>query len=779
MFSKEAGVQQEVADGADPQEVIPVRREAPEMNRSFWKQDLASSPLLPWLLGLLLALLVVLAYVNTLHSPFTYDDYNDVLDNTSIRHLWPLWEVFRIPGQGFMTRPVANLTFAVDYALGGPKPFWFHLTNLLIHLGAALVLLGLVRRTLLRPVFRGRFVATAPTLALVIAGLWALHPVDTEAVAYITQRYESLASLFILLTLYALGRSDGSPHRRLWEVVAALACLGALGSKEIAVSLPLLAWLYDRTFLAGRFREAWRARRPLYLALLLDWAIFAYIQTHPIPRPFAGFGLHTPWWRYALNQPDVILHYLRLAVWPHPLVFDYFWQPVMIWRHLIPGIVGVGGLLAFTVWALVKRPLLAFLPACFFAILGPTSSFMPILDLATEYRMYLPLAAVVAALIVGLHALWLRSEAGSPGRRRTFRILLATGLAGITTALGAMTYLRNEDYRDPMDLWGSVAAAAPDNPRGHNNYAFHLALAGYLPRALQEYRKAIALAPGMAMFHSNYGLALTRAGQYEQGLKQLRMAVELDPTTSKYVDNLGFTLLLKGSIASAATCFETARQMNPKDDLALAGLASILQMKHQGAKALVDLQQAIALNPYYPGYRWQTSQILLDLSRTAEAQAAFQETIRLEPNALKVSDYAWTMHLRGQDGEALRALRQALATKPGDTKTEIRLAWILATSPDTTLRNGPEAIRLASDVLRAMQPIRSPELLDVLAVAQAEAGQYPAAQATLQEALAKAADHPLDYRTMLQTQLAAFQQGQPWLDRPAASGMASRKPAGA
>ncbi|MDE3032363.1 MAG: hypothetical protein KGI56_01740, partial [Acidobacteriota bacterium] len=179
-------------------------------------------------MGALLALLVVLAYSNSLHSPFTYDDYNDVLENTTIRHLWPLWGILHEAGKGFMTRPVANLTFALDYALGGPKPFWFHVTNLLIHLGAAFALLGLVCRTLMRPVFHGRFTETAPTLALVIAGLWAIHPLDTEAVAYITQRYESLASMFMLLTLYALVRSVDSPRQRLWEGLTVLACLGAL-----------------------------------------------------------------------------------------------------------------------------------------------------------------------------------------------------------------------------------------------------------------------------------------------------------------------------------------------------------------------------------------------------------------------------------------------------------------------------------------------------------------------------------------------------------------------
>ncbi len=744
----------------------------------FWAKDLRGGRLTVWGLGLILVFLLVLAYSNTLHSPFTYDDYVDVLGNTSVRHLWPLWEVFRVPGQGYMTRPIANLSFALDYALHGPKPFWFHLTNLLIHLGAALALLGSVRRTLLRPVFQGRFADTASTLALVIAGLWALHPVDTEAVSYITQRYESLASLFMLLTLYALVRSEGSSHRRMWEGLTVLACLGALGSKEIAVSLPLLTLLYDRTFLAGSFRGAWRARRPLYLALLVDWVLFAYVQTHAIPRPFAGFGLRTPWWHYALNQPDVILHYLRLAIWPHPLVFDYFWQPVMIWRHLAPGLLCIGALLGFTLWALVKQPLLAFLPACFFAILAPTSSFMPILDLADEYRMYLPLATVLAALVLGLHALWARTHAARPLTRQSLRIAFGAGLALVVTLLGTLTYLRNEDYRDPMDLWHSVTLAEPKNPRGHNNYAFHLAQAGYTQQAMQEYANAIALAPGMAMFHSNYGLTLANLGHYQKALEQLRMAVKLDPTSTSYVNNLGQVLIMKGSIDNAAICFKTALQMDPRNDPAYGGLASVLQMKHEDAQSLAAIAKAIALDPYNPAYRWQKSQILLDLGCAKDAQAAFREAVRLDPSAARASNLAWIMHQRNQDTEAIWALEQALKTRPGDAKTEIRLAWILATTQNASLRNAPEAVHLAGVVIRS-QGLRSPELLDVLAVAQAGAGQYPAAQATVQEALAKAADHPPAYQAMLKAQLAAFQQGQPWLDRPATSTMAPKNPKGA
>ena len=209
----------------------------------------------PWTLGLLLAVAVILAYSNSLNSPFTYDDYSDVLEQVTIRHLWPLRDVFYLPGKGFMNRPLVNLSFALDYALGGLRPFAFHLTNLAIHICASLALLGVIRRSLSLPVFGERFKAHISALALVPTAFWALHPLATESVSYITQRYESMMALFVLCTFYTVLRSVTSPRPRLWQAWAVLSCLLALGSKEVAVSLPVLVLLFDRFFLAGSFRR--------------------------------------------------------------------------------------------------------------------------------------------------------------------------------------------------------------------------------------------------------------------------------------------------------------------------------------------------------------------------------------------------------------------------------------------------------------------------------------------------------------------------------------------
>ena len=173
--------------------------------------DTASGEWPTWVLGTLLAAAVLLAYSNSLHGPFQYDDFSDIEGNKTIRHLWPLLDVFRTAGKGFHSRPLVNLSFALNFATGGMQPYHYHLTNLGIHLGASLAFLGVVRRTLSLPTFQGRFAGSVSALSLVIAGLWALHPLQTESVAYITQRYESIMGLFVFLTFYALLRMVESP----------------------------------------------------------------------------------------------------------------------------------------------------------------------------------------------------------------------------------------------------------------------------------------------------------------------------------------------------------------------------------------------------------------------------------------------------------------------------------------------------------------------------------------------------------------------------------------
>ena len=243
--------------------------------------------------------------------------------------------------------------------------------------------------------------AAALPLALAIAIIWAVHPLQTASVTYVIQRAESLFGLFYLLTLYCFVRGVDSPRAVLWYAGSVAACLLGMASKEVMVSAPLMVLFYDRAFVGGSFREALRRRYGLYLALAGTWLLLGFMVAWSGTRGnSSGFGIGVGCWEYLCTQFGAILNYLKLCVWPCPLVFDYGnYIAENVLEIAVCGVVVVLAGLA-TVVALWRWPKVGFLGVWFFAIFAPTTSFIPELQTVAEHRMYLPLAAVVTGLVV-------------------------------------------------------------------------------------------------------------------------------------------------------------------------------------------------------------------------------------------------------------------------------------------------------------------------------------------------------------------------------------------
>src|SRR4051812_1173027 len=192
----------------------------------------------PWFAALLIVGAALLAYANTFSVPFIFDDHEAIVTNPTIRHLGTAW----FPPAGSSSaagRPVANFTFALNYALGDTRVAGYHAINLLIHLAAGLALFGLVRRTLKLPAVAARWAPDADAIALVTALLWTAHPLLTEAVTYIAPRTESLVGLWYLLMFYCLVRA-ATAESRVWLAGGFLACLLGMLTKEVMAAAPLL-----------------------------------------------------------------------------------------------------------------------------------------------------------------------------------------------------------------------------------------------------------------------------------------------------------------------------------------------------------------------------------------------------------------------------------------------------------------------------------------------------------------------------------------------------------
>ena len=350
-----------------------------------------------------MACAAVLVYLGSFTVPFLFDDGPAILENESIRDLLKIGDVLWPDLEGGVTtsgRPVLNLSFAINHALGGYDPVGYHAMNLAIHYLAALALFGIVRRTMCR-VAGDATCERAFWMAASVAILWMLHPMQTSAVTYLSQRAESLCGLFYLVTVYTFARSTASTRSAWWLGASIVACALGMGTKEVMVSAPLIVLLYDRTFVSGTFAKAWACRKTYYTLLALTWLLLVALAfATPGRGTTAGFETVVTPWTYLLTQCAAITHYLRLVFWPHPLVFDYGTATIgslgsVWWQALL--LIGLAGVL---LWALIKRPAMGFLGAWLFALLAPSSSLVPVASQSVaEHRMYLPVAAVLVTAV--------------------------------------------------------------------------------------------------------------------------------------------------------------------------------------------------------------------------------------------------------------------------------------------------------------------------------------------------------------------------------------------
>jgi Flp pilus assembly protein TadD len=540
----------------------------------------------------------LLAYANSFHGAFVYDDVNAIVDNPSIRIGWPPWEAMLAPLQSTVAgRPVVNLTLALNYAVSGLNPWSYHAFNLAVHIANALLLFGLVRRTL-----KGD---RADEIAFAVALLWLVHPLLTDCVAYTVQRTELLMAFFLLLTLWCVLTDH--------LFGAVVACALGMGCKEVMAATPIVVLLYDRMFRARSFREAFRQRGGLYASLAATWLVLLASMAGNARNSTVGTEDITPW-HYALTQCGVIVRYLRLAVWPRPLVLDYDdWPVAASVRDVWPSAVVVIALLGVTAWALFRRNALGFLGAWFFLILAPSSSFVPIVtEIAAERRMYLPLASVITLAVLGVQSI----------RRGAFRRAVVVSLA---IFWGVLTVQRNADYTSDLTLWKDTVAKRPGNARAQVNLGAALVVHGAVDDAIGHFRKAIQIKPYYSDAHYNLGIALAVQGQKAEAVEELRRAIRLEPGFAKAHRNLGILLAEQGQLAEAAEHFERVVRLRPDDASAQDEWGITLARQGRISDALPHFRESLRLDSGDKSAAHHLATALIQLDRTNDPA---RETVR-------------------------------------------------------------------------------------------------------------------------------------------------------
>ena len=630
----------------------------------------------------LVALAAVAAYSNSLRCPFIFDDQSDIVNNASIRHLWPIRNVFMVHyegSSGLHSRPVVNFLLAINHAIGGLDPFAYHLTNLLVHVLAGLTLFGIVRRTLLLPSLGGRFSTSAISMAVAVALIWTLHPLQTGAVTYVTQRYESMMGLFYLLSLYAAVRCGTSTHPGSWAIAAVGAMLLALGCKEVAVSIPITILLYDRAFLAGSFREALRRRWKMYLGLAAAWACFAVLLLCSTGRSkWAGYALPVTWMQYAESQFGVLLHYLRLSVWPRPLVLDYAWPVARTLGDILPAAAVIGGLAAVTVYALIRWPKCGFLGAWFFLIFAPTSSVLPIADLAFEHRMYLALAAVVAALVMGAVVVgqWLVRRGNIS--RPTSRFLGGALALSAAIALGILTFQRNVDYQTALSIWTDTVANAPANERAWMNLGIAQAELGQSDEAMSRFEKALAINPIYAEAHFNLAKTLADRGQLDRAIDEYGKAAAIKPDYADAHMNLAAILVGQGHMNEALAHCQKALEISPNVANVHNNLGNALVRCGKFDEALRHFQKAVEIDPDYVSARNNLGLASTKQGQIDQAVAQFRKALEIKPDFAEAQDNLGVALAKGgRLDDAIVHFRQAVEIKPDFASAQKHLARAL------------------------------------------------------------------------------------------------------
>ena len=636
------------------------------------------------------------AYHNSFSGPFVFDDPAAIIENPTIRRLWSMADVLSPPiWQTVGARPVINLSLAINCAFGGTEVWGYHAMNLAIHLLTGLALFGVVRRTLALRVARddSALQTEAAWLGGTVALLWTVHPLQTEAVTYTIQRTESLMGLFYLLTLYCFlrgvessladggaqgasplqtgGSRSGGPNpqttRRRWLGLSIGACLLGMGSKEVMVSAPVMVLLFDRTFVAGTLREAWHRREKFYLGLAATWLPLAYLVASAGGNRggTTGTGSGVTLGAYALTQFPAVVDYLWLSVWPHPLVFDYGVEWVKDALDAVPAALVVIALVAGTLVALRRWPVIGFAGAWFFSILAPTSLVPGARQTMAEHRMYLALAAVVSLLVLGLY-----SWAG----RRSLAVWLAAAVG-----LGWLTVERNRDYRTELAIWSDTVAKRPGNPWAQCNLGMALYEDGRAAAALPYFEKSIKIDPAEAGAQNDLGLALAQLGRLPEAVTAYETALRLRPNFAEAHNNLGLALSDLNRPAEALPHLERAVRLKPQLDAAHFNLGIALLHLGRPDEAAVRFREAIQINPRYAAAHTNLGNALFQLGRPTEAIGEFETATRLDPQDVKAQfNLAMVLSQVGRNQEAITHFQEVLRLRPDDDEARDHLARLRA-----------------------------------------------------------------------------------------------------
>ena len=520
----------------------------------------------------LIAAATALAYAQSFHGAWISDDLDLIADNEALRSLTlkNLRTIATTFEAGINYIPLVYLSFAFDFQLWGPNPAGFHFTNLVLHVVNAIV----TYRLLLR-MQESRAVAVAASL------LWALHPVQVESVAWISERKNLLSTLFFLLAFDAYLRYSARPRLKVYAIVLVL-YLAALLSKVNTIVLPALTLAYE-VLLQKRLRA-----RDVVASLPLFACGLALAWTNLHGNPSHGVAYHGGSFAVTLRTSSTVIpRYLWNLVAPFDLSTYYAVPLRASWSDptVAAAVVVIGVLTASIFWLARADAPLAFWLLWFGVTLSPMLNLVPFPALMNDRYLYVPSLGIMVVLVR-------MAQAGMErlgGTRAQAPVLAA---AAIT--LGVLTFLRVPVFHDPFSLWADFALQVP--------YISANAPYGGLVRTAEQQllRDALARHPERAVLHNNLGAIAFEEGRLDDAIPLLARARALDPSDPAIALNLGRAYLVAGKLDEALTALQAAAALEPPSFFAHLNLATVYLRRGDlaRARAALDLAKTIRTDPY-------------------------------------------------------------------------------------------------------------------------------------------------------------------------------------
>jgi len=676
-----------------------------------------------WFAGLLLVACVLLAYLPVLQAGFIWDDDDYVTTNWTLHRLDGLKHIWFDTTATPQYYPLVHTTYWLEYHVWKLNPLGYHVVNVLLHsLGA--ILLWRVLAMLQLP---GAWLAAA---------IFALHPVNVESVAWVTERKNVLSAVFFFAAAWAYLRFAGEPENKKrrwnWWAVALLLFVCALLSKTVACSLPvalLLAcwWKKGRLELRDMLPTI-----PFFIA-----GLWLGLQTARMEQNHVGAS--GPDWSFSFAERCLIAgralwFYAGKLMWPEQLTFIYpRWHidTGIWWQWLFP----VAALaVVVALWLARKRigrgPLAAvlFFAATLFPALGFFNAFPMLFSFVADHFQYLAGIGIIALAAAGIATATARFEKGFPFLRP-----VCCGLLLLT--LGTLTWRQTKMYADVATLWETTIQRNPQCWMAHNNLGLILLDKGLVDEGMDHFQIAIAIRPQYPAAYNNLGTALTDKGEINEAIADFQKALQLNPDYAEAFNNLGAALLRKGQTDEAIASCQKALQIKPRYADACNNLGTALMQKGRTDDAMVQFQKALQLNPDCADAQYNLANAWLQKGRGDQAIVEFQKVLAIQPDRADAhNNLGNLLFQKGELDQAIGQYQSALAVQPDNLEACDNLGMALTQKgrTDEAVIYFRKAVQINPD---------DAESRNLLAAALLRKGQIAEAVTHLQKVLAIQPDY--------------------------------------